>query len=162
MVGSKNLLDSQRPKTSEQRENSRPGQLPIAVAENLSAPDPWIERLDYASQKREGRLRGIQNSKPAAEGGGIRHAMGIFNGRRRRFPGTALDKVAPQRLTAGDQAVMAVGKRKHGQEGNRLATRSTDAAPNRDPVMVFVMSLLPPAAMTNDRILRANRAPTND
>ena len=146
----------------EQWENSGPGQLPIAVAENLSAPDRLIERLDYGSQKREGRLRGIQNSKPAAESGTIGHAMGIFYGRCCRFPGTALDKVAPQRRTAGDQAVMAVGKRKHGQEGNRLATRSADAAPNRDPVMVFVMTLLLPTAMANDRILRANRAPAND
>ena len=88
--------------------------------------------------------------------------MRIFHRRRRRFPATALDKIAPQRLTAGDQAVMAVGKRKHGQEGNRLPARSADTAMNRNPVMLFVMSLLLAAAMTNDRILRANRAPAND
>jgi hypothetical protein len=88
--------------------------------------------------------------------------MGIFYEWRSRFPGTALDKVAPQRLTAGDQAVMAVGKRKHGQEGNRLATRSADAAPNRDPIMLFVMSLLLSTTMTSDRILRANWAPANN
>ncbi len=57
---------------------------------------------------------------------------------------------------------MAVGKRKHGQERNRYLARSTKTAPNRDPVMVFVMSLLLSAAVTNDRILRANRAPAND
>src|SRR6266481_2907605 len=88
--------------------------------------------------------------------------MGIFHRRCRRFQGTAFDKVAPQRLTAGDQAVMAVGKRKHGQEGNRLPARSADTATNRNPVMLFVMSLLLAAAMTNDRILRANWAPAND
>jgi len=144
------------------KENSGPGQLPIAVTENLYAPDPLIERLDCVSQEREGRPRGIQRPKPAAEGGRIRHAMGIFHRRCRRFPGTAFDKVAPQRLTTGDQAVMAVGNRKHGQEGNRLLARSADTATNRNPVMLFVMSLLLPAAMTNDRILRANRAPPND
>jgi hypothetical protein len=57
---------------------------------------------------------------------------------------------------------MAVGKRKHGQERNRYLARSTKTAPNRDPVMVFVMSLLLSAAVTNDRILRANWAPAND
>ena len=57
---------------------------------------------------------------------------------------------------------MAVSGRKDGQEGNRLFARSADTAPNRDPVMVFVMSLLLPPAMTNDRILRANWAPAND
>ena len=88
--------------------------------------------------------------------------MRIFHRRRGRFPATALDKIAPQRLTAGDQAVMAVGKRKHGQERNRYLARSAKTAPNRDPVMVFVMSLLLSAAVTNDRILRANRAPAND
>jgi hypothetical protein len=130
--------------------------------ENLSAPDTLIERQHCAPQEREGRLRGIQNLKPAAEGGRIRHVIGIFHRRRRRFQGTAFDKVAPQRFTAGDQAVMGVGKGKHGQEGNRLFARSANTAPNRDPVMVFVMRLLLPAAMTNDRILRANRAPAND
>lgn len=88
--------------------------------------------------------------------------MGIFHRRRRRFPATALDKVAPQRLTAGDQAVMAVRKRKYRQEGNRLTTRSADTPPNLNPIMVFVMRLFPPPAMTNDRILQANRADAND
>ena len=35
-------------------------------------------------------------------------------------------------------------------------------APNRNPVMVFVVSLLTPAAMTDDGIARANRALTKD
>jgi hypothetical protein len=145
-----------------EREDNGPGQLPIAWTENPPAPDPLSERLDRASQEREGRAGGIQNLKPAAEGGRIRHAIGIFHRRCRRFPGTAFDKVAPQRLTAGDQAVMAVGKRKDRQESNRLLARSADTAPNRDPIMVFVMSLLSAAAMTNDRILRANWTPAND
>jgi hypothetical protein len=146
----------------QERENRGPGQWAIATAENLSALNPSIERLECTSQEREGRLGGIQNLKPAAEGGRICHPMGIFHWWCRRFPGTAFDKVAPQRLTAGDQTVMAVGKRKHGQEGNRLLARSADTAPNGDPVMVFVVSLLLPAAMPNDRILRANWAPAKD
>ena len=88
--------------------------------------------------------------------------MGIFHGRRRSFPATALDKIATQRLTAGDQAVMAVRQREHGQEGNRRATNIADAAPDGDPVMVFVMRLFPPTAMTNDRILPASRAHANE
>jgi hypothetical protein len=160
--GRQNLLDTQRPEAVKERENSGPGQLAIAVAQNLSAPDTLIKRQDCAPQEREGRSRRIQNLKPAAESGRIRHAIGIFHRRRRRFQGTAFDKVAPQRLTAGDQAVMGVGQRKHRQEGNRMFARSADTAPNRDPVMVFVMSLLLPAAMPNDRILRANRTPAND
>jgi hypothetical protein len=119
---------------------------PDAGAENFSPPDALIERLDGASQEREGRLRGIQGLKPAGEGGSIRHAIGIFHRRRRGFPGTAFDKVPPQRLTAGDQ--MAVGKRIGWEKGNRQMARSAETAPNRDPVVVFVMSLLVSAAMT--------------
>ena len=162
MVGRENILNPQWPKTLEKWENSGPGQLSVTVAENLSAPDTLIQRQDYASQEREGRQRGIQSLKPTPEGGTIRHAIRIFHRRRRRFPATAFDKVAPQRLTAGHQAVMRVGKRKLGQESNGLFARSADTAPNRDPVMVFVMSLLPPTAMTNDRILEAYRTPAND
>lgn len=88
--------------------------------------------------------------------------MGILHNRCRRFPGTTLDKIAPQRLTAGDQAVMAVRKRKHRQESNRLATTSADASPNYNPIMAFVMSLFAPTTMTDDRILQANWAATND
>ena len=90
-----NLLDSQRPEAVKERENSGPGQWPIAVAENLSTLDQLIERLDRAPQEREGRLRGIQDLKPAAEGGRIRHVMGIFHRRCRRLPGIAFDKIAP-------------------------------------------------------------------
>jgi len=90
-----NLLDSQRPETVKEQENSGPGQWRIAVVENLSTLDPLIERLDGASQEREGRLRGIQNLKPAAEGRRIRHAMRILHRGRRLFQGTAFDKVAP-------------------------------------------------------------------
>ena len=133
-------------------ENSGPGRWAIAVAENLSTPDTSIERLDGASQEREGRLRGVQDLKPATQGRRIRHAMGIFHQWCRRLPGAAFDKIASQCLTASDQAVMRVWKRKHRQEGDCHLAWSAETAPNRDPVMVFVMSLLLSAAMSNDRI----------
>jgi hypothetical protein len=160
MVGGRDFLDPQGPAAVEKRENGGPGQLPI-VMENLPAPNRLLQRLDGAPQERKCRPRGIQRPKPAAEGGRICYAMGIFHRRRRHLPATALNKIAPQRLTAGDQAVMAVWKRKYRQEGNRLTTRSADTAPNLNPIMVFVMRLFPPTAMTNDRILQANRAPAN-
>src|ERR1700694_5141997 len=78
------------------------------------------------------------------------------------LPGAAFHKETPQRLTASDQAVMAVGKRKYRQEGNRLAARTADAAVNRDPVMLFVMSLFPSTTVPHDRISQANRTPAKD
>jgi hypothetical protein len=162
MVGGRNFLDPQGPEATEKRENGGPGQWQITVAENLTAPDPLIDRLDRASQEREGRSRAIQSPKPATKRGRIGHAMGIFHERCRRFPGTALHKVAPQRFTAGYQAIVAVSRREHWQEGKRLAARSADTAPNLNPVMLFVMSLFPPTAMTHDRIPQANGALAKD
>ena len=100
--------------------------------------------------------------KPAAQGGRIGNAMRIFHGWRRLLPGAAFYKETPQRRTAGDQAVMSVGKRKHRQEGNRLAARTTDPTPNRDPVVLFVMSLFSSTTVPHHRILHANRTPAWD
>jgi hypothetical protein len=88
--------------------------------------------------------------------------MRIFYRRRGHFPGTALDKVAPQRLAASDEAVMSVRKGEHGQEGNRLATNIAEPTPNPNPVVVFVMSLFVAAAMAYDRIATTNGAPARD
>jgi hypothetical protein len=88
--------------------------------------------------------------------------MRIFHRRCGLLPGAACDKETPQRLTASDQAVMAVGNRKHRQEGNRLAARTADPTPNRDPVMLFVMSLFPSTTVPHHRISHANRTPTQN
>jgi len=82
----------------------------------------------------------------------------IFDRRRCRFPATPLDKIAVQRLTACDQAVMAVGWREGRQESECLAATVTDAAANPDPIMMFIMGLFAPAPVTDDGILLANRA----
>ena len=132
------------------------------MVENLSTTDPAIDGQDRALQKRERGLRGIQIPKPAAERGGVRYAMGIFDGRRGCLPGTAIDKVAPQRLTTSNETVLSVRKREHGQEGDRPAANTAEPPPNSDPVVVFVMSLFAPTAMTYDRITRTNRASAND
>ena len=75
---------------------------------------------------------------------------------------TAFQEVAPQRLAAGDQAVMAVGRRERRQEGKRLPAPVAEAAANPDPIMVFIMSLFAAAAMTDDGVLHTNRASAQD
>ena len=57
---------------------------------------------------------------------------------------------------------MAVGRREGRQEGERLAAQVAKAAANADPIMVFIMSLFAPAAMTDDGILQTNRAVAKD
>jgi hypothetical protein len=53
---------------------------------------------------------------------------------------------------------MCVGERKRRQEGESRATTITNAAPDLNPVMMFIVSLLAPAAVTNDRVAITNRA----
>jgi len=156
--GRRSFLNAQGPKAAEKWEDGGPEQLQITVAEDLSAADPSIDRRQRASQDGVEWLRRIQFPKPAAERGRVGHAMGILHRRCRRFPGTVLDKVAPQRLTASDQAVMRVRERKPRQEGNRLPARLADASPDRNPVMIFIMSLFAAPTMANDRVQQTNWA----
>jgi hypothetical protein len=104
------------------------------------------------AQKRKRRLREIQTLKPSAQGGGIGHPLGILDSGRRSFPATTFHKVAPKRLATGDQAVVAIGQREGRQKGECLPAEIAEAAPNRNPVMVFVVSLFAPAAMADDGI----------
>ena len=57
---------------------------------------------------------------------------------------------------------MAVGRRERRQEGECLSAKVTNAAPDPDPIMMFVMSLFAAAAMADDGVLRANRASAED
>jgi hypothetical protein len=53
---------------------------------------------------------------------------------------------------------MRVRERKPRQEGNRLAARLADASPDRNPVMIFIMSLFAAPTMANDRVQQTNWA----
>ncbi len=119
-------------------------------------------RVHGGAQKRKPRLREIQTSKPPPQGGGISQPLGIFNSGRRSFPATTFHKVAPKRLATGDQTVVAIGQREGRQKGEGLPAHIAVAAPNRNPVMVFVVSLFAPAAVTDDGIAQTNRALTKD
>ena len=57
---------------------------------------------------------------------------------------------------------MAVGWREWRQEGKRLSASVADTAANPDPIMLFIMSLLATATVTDDGILLTNRAPAQD
>ena len=57
---------------------------------------------------------------------------------------------------------MAVGRREWRQESERLSTSAAETAANPDPIMVFIMSLLASATVTDDGILLTNRASAQD
>ncbi|HEY2017627.1 MAG TPA: hypothetical protein VGH38_29175 [Bryobacteraceae bacterium] len=97
-------------------------------------------------------------AEPSAQGGGVRHAIRVFDGGCGVFPATAFQEVALERLAASDEAVMAVGRRKRRQEGEGFAAAVAKTAANPDPIVVLIMSLFAPAPVTNDGILHANRA----
>lgn len=126
--------------------------------EGLGPAESHTDGNHRVAQKRKRRPGRIQALEPAAQRGGIGHAIGIFDGGRRVFPRTAFHEIAPQRLAAGDKAVVAVGRREGRQEGERLPAAAAKAAPNRNPIVMFVVSLFAAAAMADDRVLEANRA----
>ena len=108
-------------------------------------------------------MRAVQAARPAAEGGGIGRPIGILERGRRLFPRAVFQQASPQRLKASQQTVMRVGKRKQGQEGEGLPATVAEAAPDRNPVVMFIVRLLAAASVTDDRIAFANRAsPQND
>src|SRR5215471_19101381 len=131
---------------------------PMAVMENPPALEPLAHRLDRAPQKGKRRPRGIQTAKPAAERGGIGHAMGIFDRGRRCFQRTAFHEATPQRLAASDQAVVGIRERERRQERERLVARFATAAPHTNPIVFLVMSLLGAAAVANDRMAQTKGA----
>ena len=73
-----------------------------------------------------------------------------------------LDKVSAQCLAAGNQAVVAVRQGEGRQKHERFPTQIANSAPDLDPVVIFVMRLLAPAPMSDDRLLQTNRAMTHD
>jgi hypothetical protein len=74
------------------------------------------------------------------------------------FGGPALHKAPQQCLAACQQAVMGVRKREYRQEGEGPPASHTAPPANPDPIVMLVVRLLPPPAMTNNRILFTYRA----
>jgi hypothetical protein len=139
-----------------------PAQRHRIMNEQIRLAEPLTDGQHHRSQERKCRLRRIQIPEPTTQRGRIGDAIGIFGRGRRVFPGSAFHKKTMQRLAAGDEAVMAVRRREGRQEGERLAASLADAAANPDPIMVFVMRLFAAPAVTNDRVLEADRAPAQD
>ena len=158
MVGDGDFLKLQRPESGKEREYGMLAQRQGIVNEDLGPAEPSTYAQHRPAQTGKRRARRIQTPEPSAQRGRVGHAIEIFDRGRRSFPGRPLDEIAAQRLAACGQAVMAVGRREGWQEGKRLAAPAAKIAANPDPIMVFIMSLFPPAPVTDDRILHAYRA----
>jgi hypothetical protein len=150
------VYGNHRPKAEEKRKNGWPSQRQRVMHEGFCSAEPHIYVAHDVPQERKRRPRGIQTSKPSAHSGGIGNAIGIFARRRRRFPGVIKQEIAPQRLAPGDQAVVAIRRRERRQEG--FPAQTAKASADLNPVVIFVVGLFPPAAMTDDRIAQTQRA----
>jgi hypothetical protein len=71
-------------------------------------------------------------------------------------------EAVPERLAAGDEAVVTVGRREGRQKRERFVAPIAEAAANADPIVIFIMRLLAATAMANDGVLGANRAAAQD
>ena len=110
------------------------------------------------AQKREWRTGVIQASKPPPESGWIGHVIGILDRRGGVFQRTVFAEVKLGCLTAGDEAVVSIGRRERRQDGKRLSAMIAFAAANADPIMIFVVGLFTAPAMADDGILETKRA----
>ena len=67
-----------------------------------------------------------------------------------------------QCLAAGDQAVMAAGRREGWKKRERLVAAAAQAAANPDPIVMFVVRLFTAAAMADDGVFGTDRASAQD
>ena len=123
------------------------------MGENRSSADPFADEVHRAAQKREWRPGVVEASIPSPQGGRIGYAIGIHDRRRGVFQQKVFQEVALERLAAGDETVVAVGRRKRRQEGERDSASVADPPANRNPIVIFVVGLFAPPAMADDGIL---------
>ena len=94
------------------------------------------------------------------QGGRIGQAMRVFGLRSRLLPSAAVVGSRFPGLFPTGKAVLAVGRRPVGQDGEGQSTRPAHPAADPNPVVAFVVGLFPPPAMTGDRVLAAPRTPS--
>jgi len=155
MVGARtNFLETQGPEDLQKwsQPRQRFGFRVIAKRQPMSDAG---ERLAQKGSRWLGR---IQAASPAADRGGIGHAIGIFEQRARLFPGAMFHKVSPQGLSASYEAVVRVREREGRQKRERLPATSAVSATDLNPVVMLIVSLLAAASVADDRIALTNGA----
>jgi hypothetical protein len=110
MVGGEIFSEPQGPANLQNR--SQPGQRPSLVIGGIATRQPVSHAGERLAEKGNSRLGAVQSVGPAAKCGGIGHAIRIFERRHCLFPGAMVRKTPPQRLTARQQTVVRVRKRK--------------------------------------------------
>ena len=65
-------------------------------------------------------------------------------------------------MSASQQAVVRVGGREQGKQGEGLSAPRAKAAPNPNPVVMFIVRLLAAAPVADDRVAGTNGASPQD
>jgi len=158
--GRKKLSETQGPEDLQNRSQPRP--QPSRGIGLIATRQPVNHADERLAQKCSCRLRVVQAARPAAESGGIGQPIGIFESGRRIFPGAVIHKVSPERLTASQQAVVRVRERKQRKESEGLSATVAEAAPDSNPVVMFIVCLLAAVPVADDRIALTNGASSQD
>jgi hypothetical protein len=132
------------------------------MAEMPAGNERLVEGLQDRAQKTECRPGTIQTTEPSAQSGGIGHALRVLNRGSRGFPGITFHEVALQRLTAGNQAVVAVGRRERRQESERLPAPIAETSTDRNPIVLLVVRLFTAPSVTDDGIAQTHRTLAQD
>jgi hypothetical protein len=154
--GIENLSETERPENLQNRSQSRKW-LSLGIGRS-AALQPMSQAGERLAPKGSRQLGAVQVVRPAAEGGGIGHPIGVFQRRRRLFPRAVLHKVPAERLRAGQQAVVGIREREQGKQSEALPATRAKAASDPNPVVMFIVRLLAPTTVTDDGITFANRA----
>jgi len=128
----------------------------------MTACQPVTRAGKRLAQKGRGQVGTLQTVRPAAKCGRIGRAIRVFEHRRRLFPGAVLHKSPPQCLTARQQAVMRVRKRRQRKESEGLPATRAATATDLNPIVMLIVCLLAAASMADDRIPFTCRASPQD
>src|SRR4051794_7952399 len=104
----------------------------------------------------------VQAARPAPDRGSIGQAICVLELGNCLFPRAVIYKALPQCLAARQQTEVRVGERKQRKKSEGRPAPSAAAPANPDPVVMLIVCLLAPAAVTNDRSLLTNRASAQD
>jgi len=113
------------------------------------------ERL---APKGSGRLGAVHATRPTTDCGGIGHPIRVLQRRCRLFPRTVLQKVSAECLSASQQAVVGVGERERGKQGESSPATKAMAASDPNPVVMFIVRLLAATTVADDGIAFTSRA----
>jgi len=141
---------------------SYPGPWPRFLRDLITARQPVSEASAGLAEKRKRGLRTVQAAGPAADRGGIGHAIRVLETRQCLFPRAVLFQAPPQCLTARQQAVMGVRERKQREEGEGLAATGAATATDPNPIMMLIVRLLAAPPVADDRIAFTSRASPQD